>query len=41
MKPAHVQSTKEAQSDRARLLIVAVAEMPLNQERPQNFGTLD
>ena len=31
----------EAQSARAKLLVIAVAEMPLNPEGPQNFGTLD
>ena len=35
------RAIQEAQSDRAQLLIVAVAEMPLNPEGPQNFGTLD
>lgn len=31
----------EARKDRAQLVVVAVAEMPLNPEGPQNFGTLD
>jgi nucleotide-binding universal stress UspA family protein len=31
----------EARKDRAKLVVVAVAEMPLNPEGPQNFGTLD
>jgi nucleotide-binding universal stress UspA family protein len=31
----------EAHSARAQLLVVAVAEMPLNPEGPQNFGSLD
>jgi nucleotide-binding universal stress UspA family protein len=31
----------EAREDRAQLVVVAVAEMPLNPEGPQNFGTLD
>ena len=31
----------EAREDRAHLVVVAVAEMPLNPEGPQNFGTLD
>jgi nucleotide-binding universal stress UspA family protein len=31
----------EARSARAKLLVLAVAEMPLNPEGPQNFGTLD
>jgi nucleotide-binding universal stress UspA family protein len=35
------RAIQEAQSDRAQLLVVAVAEMPLNPEGPQNFGTLD
>jgi nucleotide-binding universal stress UspA family protein len=32
---------EEAQKLRAQLLVVAVAEMPLNPEGPQSFGTLD
>jgi nucleotide-binding universal stress UspA family protein len=35
------RAIQEARSDRAHLLVVAVAEMPLNPEGPQNFGTLD
>jgi nucleotide-binding universal stress UspA family protein len=35
------RAIQEAQSNRAHLLVVAVAEMPLNPEGPQNFGTLD
>ena len=31
----------EAREDAAKLVVVAVAEMPLNPEGPQNFGTLD
>jgi nucleotide-binding universal stress UspA family protein len=31
----------EARKDHAKLVVVAVAEMPLNPEGPQNFGTLD
>jgi nucleotide-binding universal stress UspA family protein len=31
----------EAQDSRARLVVVAVSEMPLDPEGPQNFGTLD
>ena len=31
----------EAREDGAKLVVVAVAEMPLNPEGPQNFGTLD
>jgi nucleotide-binding universal stress UspA family protein len=31
----------EAQARRAGLIVVAVEEMPLNPEGPQNFGTLD
>jgi nucleotide-binding universal stress UspA family protein len=31
----------EAREDHAKLVVVAVAEMPLNPEGPQNFGTLD
>src|SRR4029453_9425567 len=40
-KKALDRAIQEAQSDRAQLLVVAVAEMPLNPEGPQNFGTLD
>jgi nucleotide-binding universal stress UspA family protein len=35
------RAIEEAQGSRDRLLVVAVAEMPLNPEGPQNFGTLD
>jgi nucleotide-binding universal stress UspA family protein len=35
------RAIEEAQTARAKLLVVAVAEMPLNPEGPQNFGTLD
>jgi nucleotide-binding universal stress UspA family protein len=35
------RAIEEARSARAQLLVVAVAEMPLNPEGPQNFGTLD
>jgi nucleotide-binding universal stress UspA family protein len=31
----------EAQDSRGRLVVVAVSEMPLDPEGPQNFGTLD
>jgi nucleotide-binding universal stress UspA family protein len=31
----------EARDRKARLVVLAVAEMPLNPEGPQNFGTLD
>jgi nucleotide-binding universal stress UspA family protein len=31
----------EAQRSKGQLVVVAVAEMPLNPEGPQNFGTLD
>ena len=31
----------EARASHAHLLVVAVAEMPLNPEGPQNFGSLD
>ena len=31
----------EARTSGGRLVVVAVAEMPLNPEGPQNFGTLD
>lgn len=40
-KKALDRAIQEAQGDRAQLLVVAVAEMPLNPEGPQNFGTLD
>lgn len=35
------RAIEEARTARAQLLVVAVAEMPLNPEGPQNFGTLD
>ena len=35
------RAIEEAREDRAQLVVVAVAEMPLNPEGPQNFGTLD
>ena len=35
------RAIEEARSVRAQLLVVAVSEMPLNPEGPQNFGTLD
>jgi nucleotide-binding universal stress UspA family protein len=35
------RAIQEAHKDRAQLVVVAVAEMPLNPEGPQNFGTLD
>jgi nucleotide-binding universal stress UspA family protein len=35
------RAIEEARRSGARLLVVAVAEMPLNPEGPQNFGTLD
>jgi len=35
------RAIEEARASRAQLLVVAVAEMPLNPEGPQNFGTLD
>jgi nucleotide-binding universal stress UspA family protein len=35
------RAIEEARKDRAQLVVVAVAEMPLNPEGPQNFGTLD
>jgi nucleotide-binding universal stress UspA family protein len=35
------RAIEEARSARAQLLVVAVAEMPLNPEGPQNFGSLD
>lgn len=31
----------EARTRNAQIVVVAVAEMPLNPEGPQNFGTLD
>jgi nucleotide-binding universal stress UspA family protein len=35
------RAIEEARKSRAQLLVIAVAEMPLNPEGPQNFGTLD
>jgi nucleotide-binding universal stress UspA family protein len=35
------RAIEEARSTGDRLLVVSVAEMPLNPEGPQNFGTLD
>ncbi len=35
------RAIEEARSAHARLVVVAVAEMPINPEGPQNFGTLD
>lgn len=35
------RAIKEARSSGAHLVVVAVAEMPLNPEGPQSFGTLD
>ena len=35
------RAIQEAQASRAQLCVVTVAEMPLNPEGPQNFGTLD
>jgi nucleotide-binding universal stress UspA family protein len=35
------RAIQEAQGDHAKLLVVAVEEMPFNPEGPQNFGTLD
>ena len=35
------RAIEEARTARARLLVIAVEEMPLNPEGPQNFGTLD
>ena len=35
------RAIEEARASHARLLVVAVAEMPLNPEGPQNFGSLD
>ena len=38
---ALARAIEETRSSRAQLLVVAVAEMPLNPEGPQNFGSLD
>jgi nucleotide-binding universal stress UspA family protein len=35
------RALEEARARQAHLVVVAVAEMPLNPEGPQNFGTLD
>ncbi len=35
------RAIEEAQARRAGLIVLAVEEMPLNPEGPQNFGTLD
>jgi nucleotide-binding universal stress UspA family protein len=35
------RAIEEARGSKARLVVVAVAEMSLNPEGPQNFGTLD
>jgi nucleotide-binding universal stress UspA family protein len=35
------RAIEEARSSGAHLVVVAVAEMPLNPEGPQSFGTLD
>ena len=35
------RAIEEAAASRAVLVVLAVAEMPLNPEGPQNFGTLD
>jgi nucleotide-binding universal stress UspA family protein len=35
------QAIEQARDHHAKLLVVSVAEMPLNPEGPQNFGTLD
>ena len=35
------RAIEEAREPQARLVVVAVLEMPLNPEGPQNFGTLD
>ena len=35
------RAIEEATASRAVLVVLAVAEMPLNPEGPQNFGTLD
>jgi nucleotide-binding universal stress UspA family protein len=38
---ALVRAIEEAGRSPARLVVVAVSEMPLNPEGPQSFGTLD
>lgn len=35
------RAIEEASGAHAKLVVVAVSEMPLNPEGPQNFGTLD
>jgi nucleotide-binding universal stress UspA family protein len=35
------RAIEEAREPRGRLVVVAVSEMPLDPEGPQNFGTLD
>jgi nucleotide-binding universal stress UspA family protein len=35
------RAIEEARDSHSKLLVLAVAEMPLNPEGPQNFGTLD
>jgi nucleotide-binding universal stress UspA family protein len=35
------RAIEEARTAGAKLVVVAVSEMPLNPEGPQNFGTLD
>jgi nucleotide-binding universal stress UspA family protein len=35
------RAIEEAQGSGGRVVVVAVVEMPLNPEGPQNFGTLD
>ena len=35
------RAIEQARDHHAKLLVVSVAEMPLNPEGPQNFGTLD
>ena len=35
------RAIEEARAANAQLVVVAVAELPLNPEGPQNFGTLD
>jgi nucleotide-binding universal stress UspA family protein len=38
---ALARAIDEARASNAKLIVLAVAEMPLNPEGPQNFGTLD
>lgn len=40
-KRALERAIEEAKERQAELVVVAVAEMPLNPEGPQSFGTLD